>query len=132
MDVKLLPTIAAVVVDPYDSPFRCPVQDLYSFSDFAATFRLILRFCGAVVLCGGVIVWFARDFWDWDAVRGGSDIASVAGLAVRSLITVWATMQGWLNANAWGSAVVLFLAFAWGRVFNSCLASDEWCVTLRR
>jgi hypothetical protein len=28
---------------------------------------------------------------------------------VNIIITVWATLAGWLNANAWGSAVVLVL-----------------------
>jgi len=34
-------------------------------------------------------------------------IASVVGLAVDIVINVWATLLGWLNANARGSTVVL-------------------------
>ena len=31
------------------------------------------------------------------------------GLAADIIITIWATLDGWLNANAWGSVVVLSL-----------------------
>ena len=55
-----------------------------------------------------LIVWFARDFRDWDAVSGVL-IGSVAGLAVNIIVSVVATIQGWLTANAWGSTVVLVL-----------------------
>jgi hypothetical protein len=36
-------------------------------------------------------------------------IGSVAGLIVNLIITIWATLAGWLNANSWGSAIVLAL-----------------------
>jgi hypothetical protein len=36
-------------------------------------------------------------------------IGSVVGLVVNIIITIWATLAGWLNANAWGSAIVLVL-----------------------
>jgi len=41
-------------------------------------------------------------------------IASVVGLAVNIIVNVWATLQGWLNANAWGSTVVLALLLLGG------------------
>jgi hypothetical protein len=115
MDAKLYLTIAAVVAILYALAFLLlPVQASLFFSSFAEPRSVLyLRFCGAAVLAWGLIVWFARDFRDWHAVRGVL-IASVAGLAVNILITVWATMQGWLNANAWGSAVVLFLLLLGG------------------
>src|SRR5271154_7501893 len=115
MSPKLYLTIASVVAILYALAFLLiPVQASLFFSGFAEP-RAVLdsRFCGAAVLAWGLIVWFARDFRDWDAVRSVL-IASVAGLAVNILITVWATMQGWLNANAWGSAVVLFLLLLGG------------------
>jgi hypothetical protein len=64
-------------------------------------------------LAWGLIVWFARDFRDWDAVRSVL-IASIVGLAVNIVITVWATLEGWLTANAWGSAAVLVLLLLGG------------------
>ena len=115
MNAKLYLTIAAVVAILYALAFLLlPVQASLFFSSFAEPRAVLyLRFCGAAVLAWGLIVWFTRDFRDWDAVRGVL-IASVAGLAVNILITVWATMEGWLNANAWGSAVVLFLLLLGG------------------
>jgi hypothetical protein len=64
-------------------------------------------------LAWGLIVWFARDFRDWGAVRGVL-IASVVGLAVDIVINVWATLLGWLNASAWGSTAVLALLLLGG------------------
>ena len=110
MSVRLYLTIAAVVAILYALAFLIiPVQASLFFSDFAeARAILYLRFCGAAVLAWGLIVWFARDFEEWRAVRGVL-IGSIAGLAVNLIITIGATLAGWLNANSWGSAVVLAL-----------------------
>ena len=56
----------------------------------------------------GLTVWLARDFQGWYAVRSVL-IGSIVGLVVNIIITIWAALAGWLNANAWGSAVVLVL-----------------------
>ena len=115
MDSRLYLTIAAVVAILYALTFLLlPVQASLFFSGFAEP-RVVwnLRFCGAAVLAWGLIVWFARDFRDWDAVRSVL-IASIVGLAVNIVITVWATLEGWLNVNAWGSAVVLVLLLLGG------------------
>jgi hypothetical protein len=110
MSTRLYLTIAAVVAILYALAFLIiPVQASLFFSDFAeARAVLYLRFCGAAVLAWGLIVWFARDFAEWQAVRGVL-IGSVAGLIVNLIITIWATLAGWLNANSWGSAIVLAL-----------------------
>ena len=110
MDTRLYLTIAAVVAILYALAFLLfPVQASLFFSDFAEPRAVLyLRFCGAAVLAWGLIVWFARDFRDRDAVRGVL-IASIVGLAANIILNVWATVQGWLNANAWGSTIVLVL-----------------------
>src|SRR6185312_9140368 len=110
MSAKLYLTIAAVVAILYALAFLIiPIQASLFSSDFAeARAVLYLRFCGAAVLAWGLIVWFAREFQEWRAMRGVL-IGTVAGLAVNIIITVWATLAGWLNANAWGSAIVLAL-----------------------
>jgi uncharacterized membrane protein YczE len=74
---------------------------------------LYLRFCGAAILAWGLIVWFARDFRDWPSVRSVL-IASVVGLAINLIINITATLDGWLNSNAWGSTVVLGLLLIGG------------------
>jgi hypothetical protein len=115
MESRIYLTIAAVVAILYALAFLLiPVQASLFFSSFAEPRAVLyLRFCGAAVLAWGLVVWFARDFRDWEAVRGVL-IASVVGLAVNILMTVWATMEGWLNANAWGSTVVLVLLLLGG------------------
>jgi hypothetical protein len=115
MDAKLYLTIAAVVAILYALAFLLlPVQASLFFSSFAEPRAVLyLRFCGAAVLAWGLIVWFARDFRDWHAVRSVL-IASVIGLAINIFVNVWATLEGWLNANAWGSTVVLFLLLLGG------------------
>ncbi len=115
MESRLYLTIAAVVAILYALAFLLiPVQASLFFSSFAEPRAVLyLRFCGAAVLAWGLVVWFARDFRDWEAVRGVL-VASVVGLAVNILINVWATIEGWLNANAWGSTVVLGLLLLGG------------------
>jgi hypothetical protein len=115
MDTRLYLTIAAVVAILYALAFLLtPVQASLFFSGFAEPRAILyLRFCGAAVLAWGLIVWFARDFQGWYALRSVL-IASVVGLAVNIVINVWATLQGWLNANAWGSTVVLALLLLGG------------------
>ena len=115
MDTKVYLTIAAVVAILYAFGFLLiPVQASLFFSGFAEPRAVLnLRLCGAAVLAWGLMVWFARDFQDWAAVRSVL-IASVVGLAVNIVINVWATLQGWLNANAWWCTVVLLLLLLGG------------------
>jgi hypothetical protein len=115
MDTRLYLTIAAVVAIIYALAFiLIPIQASLFFSGFAEPRAVLyLRFCGAAILVWGLIVWFARDFRDWGAIRGVL-IASVVGLAVNVIINIFATLDGWLNANAWGSTVVLALLLVGG------------------
>ena len=110
MDTKLYLTIAAIVAVLYSLAFLViPVQASMFFSGFAEPRAILyLRFCGAAILAWGLIVWFARDFQGWYAVRGVL-IASIVGLTVNIIIAVSALVQGWLNSNAWGSTAVLVL-----------------------
>jgi hypothetical protein len=110
MDTKLYLTIAAIVAVLYALAFLViPVQASMFFSGFAEPRAILyLRFCGAAILAWGLIVWFARDFQGWYAVRSVL-IASIVGLAVNIIIAVSALVQGWLNSNAWGSTAVLVL-----------------------
>jgi hypothetical protein len=115
MDTKLYLTIAAVVAILYALAFLLlPVQASLLFSDFAEPRAVLyLRFCGAAVLAWGLIVWFARNFRDWGAVRSVL-IASVVGLAANIILNVWGATQGWLNVNAWVSTAVLVLLLLGG------------------
>ena len=89
MDTRLYLTIAAIVAIVYALGFLLiPTPLSLLFSDFAEPRAVLnLRFCGAAILAWGVILWFARDFQDWAAVRAIL-IGSVVGLAVNLIINV--------------------------------------------
>ena len=125
MDTKLYLTVAAIVAIVYAIGFLLiPVQASLLFSDFAEPRAVLyLRFCGAAVLAWGLIVWFARNFQEWNAVRGVL-IASLVGLAANIILNVWGATQGWLNANAWGSTAVLVLLFL-GGVYQIALGARK-------
>jgi hypothetical protein len=74
---------------------------------------LNLQFCGAALLAWGVIGWFARDFRDWDAVRGVL-IGGAVGDAVLVVLSLYATLTGLLNSMAWTSTIVVALLLLWG------------------
>ena len=110
MSVRLYMTIAAIVAILYALAFLIiPIQTSLFFSNFAEARAIVyLRFCGASVLAWGLILWFARDFEERRAVRGVL-IGTIVGIAVNLIITIWATLAGWLNTNSWGTAIVLAL-----------------------
>jgi hypothetical protein len=115
MSTKLYLTIAAVVAILYALAFLLiPARASLFFSSFAEPRAVLyLRFCGAAILAWGLIAWFARNFRDWEAVRGVL-IGSVVGLALNIILNVAATVAGWLNAKAWGTTVVLVLLLLGG------------------
>jgi hypothetical protein len=115
MSTRLYLTIAAVVAIVYAVAFLLlPIQASFIFSSFAEPRAVLyLRFCGAAVLAWGLMLWFERDFRDWPAVLSVL-IASLAGLAINLIINITATLDGWLNSNAWGSTVVLTLLLIGG------------------
>jgi hypothetical protein len=115
MSTKLYLTIAAVVAILYALAFLLiPARASLFFSSFAEPRAVLyLRFCGAAILAWGLIAWFARNFRDWEAVRGVL-IGSVVGLAMNIILNVAATVAGWLNAKAWGTTVVLVLLLLGG------------------
>ena len=126
MSIRLYLTVAAVMAILCALAFLViPVQASLFFGDFAeASSVLYLRFCGAAVLAWGLIVWFARDFRDWYSIRSVL-IASVVGLAINIIINFVATMQGWLNGNAWGSTVLLFLLLL-GGIYHLATGATDW------
>jgi FtsH-binding integral membrane protein len=126
MSTRLYLTIAAVVAIVYAVAFLLiPVQASLIFSSFAEPRAVLyLRFCGAAVLAWGLIIWFTRDFRDWPSVRSVL-IASVVGLAINLIINITATLDGWLNSNAWGSTLVLGLLLIGGVYQLATGAADQ-------
>jgi xanthine/uracil permease len=110
MDTKLYLTIAAIVAILYGIGFvliPAEVGTLYGVKPEPNAI-LNLRFCGSATLAWGVILWFARDFRDWAAVRGVL-IGSVVGLVLNGIVNIWGTIQGLMNGVAWSTTIVIVL-----------------------
>jgi len=114
MDTRPYLTVTAIVGILYALGFLLIPQTMATFFGNTTEAHAILniRFCGASTAAWGLIVWFARD-WDRVAVRGVL-IGSVVGAALVVIINVWATLQGLLNSNAWGSTIIVGLLLLWG------------------
>jgi len=123
MDARLYLTIASIIAILYGIAFvLLPGNTILLFGGPPEVHvTLNLQFFGSGLLGLGVIGWFARDFRDWDAVRGvliGYAIVDVIG----GLINIWATMQGLLNSLAWSSTAVYALLLI-GALY--CLSGGE-------
>jgi hypothetical protein len=110
MDSKLYLTIASVVAIIYAIVFvLIPGYVVLAFgAPPEVHVNLNLQFCGAALSAWGVILWFARDFQERAAVRGVL-IGSVVGDVVFVLLNLWGILQGFLNALAWSSTIVMLL-----------------------
>ena len=80
---------------------------------------LNLQFFGSALIMIGVIAWFARDFPDWDSIRGVL-IALVIGDVIGGGVNLIATFRGLLNGMAWTSTLVYLLLLA-GAIY--CLST---------
>jgi chromate transport protein ChrA len=80
---------------------------------------LIMRFFGSTLLAFGVLVWFGKNFRDWEAVRGVL-IAVIILNVVGLLVTVLGMAEGLLNSTAW-SSLILYAVFLVGAVY--CLSA---------
>jgi hypothetical protein len=120
MSVKLYLTIAAIVAILYGIAFLLiPGMVVLTFgAPPEVHVNLNLQFCGAALLGWGVILWFARDFRDWQAVRGVLIGNAVGDLALL-LVNLWATLQHFLNGLVWSSTVVTVLLLAGALYFLS-------------
>lgn len=123
MDAKLYLTIAAIVGILYGIGFVLIPANVVVLYGAPPDPHVILnaRFFGSALLAWGVILWFARDFRDWAAVRGVL-IGSVVGDVVGGLVSIWSTIQGLLNAFAWSSTIVYVLLLV-GALY--CLSSGS-------
>jgi uncharacterized membrane protein YfcA len=110
MDSKLYFTIAAIVAILYGIGFVLIPANLTILYGGPAEPNVVLnaRFFGSALLAWGVILWFARDFQDWAAVRGVL-IGSVIGLVIGGIVNISATVQGLLNVLSWSSTAIYVL-----------------------
>jgi hypothetical protein len=113
MSTKIFLTINAVLAVLYGLGFVLFPASSLAVYGVAPEPHVILniQFFGSALLGIGVIEWFAKDFRDWDAVRGVL-IANVVADVVGGLVNLWGTFQGLLNAMAWSSTIVYVLLLA--------------------
>ena len=110
MNSKIYFTITAVLATIYGIAFLLfpgPSLALYGVTGQPSA-SLNIQFFGSALISIGMISGFARNFQDWEAVRGvlyGLMIGNVAGLGVNSI----GRAQGLLNSLAWSSTVVYVL-----------------------
>jgi hypothetical protein len=113
MSAKLYLTIAAVLGILYGLAFvlmPTTAGAIYGVPPDPHT-TLNLQFFGSALIWVGVVSWFAKDFHDWDAVRGVL-IASVIGTVIGGGVNLLGTFQGLLNGMAWSSTLIYALLLA--------------------
>ena len=113
MSAKIFLTINAVVAILYGLGFLLVPASTLAVYGVAPDPHVILttQFFGSALLGIGVVFWFAKDFRDWDAIRGVL-IANVIAEIVGGLVNLRGTYQGLLNAMAWSSTIVYVLLLA--------------------
>jgi hypothetical protein len=121
MSARLFLTISAVLGILYGLAFvLIPTQTapIYGVPTDPHTI-LEIQFFGSALIMLGAIFWFARDFRDWDAVRGVL-IATAIGSVVGGGVNLVGTFEGLLNGMAWTTTVVYALLIV-GSLY--CLSS---------
>ena len=72
MTTKMFLTISSIFTILYGLSFLlAPGQSIVAFgSDPEPHLVLVVRFLGSELLAFGALVWFGKDFRDWEAIRG--------------------------------------------------------------
>jgi hypothetical protein len=113
MNAKIFLTISAVIAILFGLAFvlfPTATGAVYGVPSDPHT-SLIAQFFGSALILVGVVNWFAKDFRDWDAVRGVL-IANVIGDVVGGGVNLLGTFQGLLNNMAWSSTLIYVLLLA--------------------
>jgi hypothetical protein len=123
MNAKLYLTIAAIIAILYGIAFvLIPAEMLQPYGVLPEPHVILtIRLLGSAFLGFGLILWFARDFQDWSAVRGVL-IAIVVGDVIGGLVIAWGTIQGTVNALGW-SNVILYALLVLGALY--CLSTGS-------
>ena len=114
MDTKLYLAVLAVLSVVYGIMFLIfpsEAMAFYGATEPNAAAAYNIQFFGSALLALGVIVWSARSFRDWDAVRSVL-IGALVGNIVGLLLAFWGIKQGLVNQMGWSSVVVYVLLIA--------------------
>jgi len=110
MSAKLFLTITAVLGILYGLAFvfiPSQMAPIYGVPIDPHT-ALETQFFGSALIWLGIVSWFAKDFRDWDAVKGVL-IATAVGSVIGGGVNLLGTFQGLLNGMAWSSTVIYVL-----------------------
>ncbi|HEX9170636.1 MAG TPA: hypothetical protein VF886_17205 [Roseiarcus sp.] len=110
MSAKTYLTIASVIAVLFGLAFLLAptaASSIYGVPADPHT-SLILQFFGSTLVAIGVVQWVAKDFRDWDAVRGIL-IAAIVGDALGLIVNLLGTFQGLLNGMAWTTTIIYAL-----------------------
>jgi hypothetical protein len=123
MNIKVYLTIAAIIAILYGIAFvLIPAEMLQPYGVLPEPHVILaIRLLGSAFLGFGLILWFARDFQDWAAVRGIL-IASVVGDGVGGLVIAWGTIQSTVNTLGWLN-VILYALLVLGALY--CLSTGS-------
>jgi uncharacterized membrane protein len=121
MSAKTYLTISAVVAVLFGLAFLLApgaAASVYGVPPDPHT-ALNLQFFGSALVGFGAVQWVARDFRDWDAVRGIL-IASIIADALGLIVNLIGTFQGLINGMAW-TTTLIYVLFIIGGVY--CLST---------
>jgi hypothetical protein len=76
---------------------------------------LNLQFFGSALVGFGAVQWVAKDFRDWDAVRGIL-IATIVADALGLIVNLIGTSQGLINGMAW-TTTLIYVLFIIGAIY---------------
>ncbi len=110
MSAKLLLTIYAIIAVLFGLGFLLIPRALGAVYGMPPLPFAVLnaRFFGSTLIALAVVNWFARDFRDWDAIRGVL-IADVVGDVFGGAVNLWGTFRGVLNGMAWTTTLIYVL-----------------------
>ena len=132
MNAKLFLTISAVIAILFGLAFVLfpnAAGAVYGVPSEPHT-ALSGQFFGSALILIGVVNWFAKDFQDWDAVRGVL-IANVIGDVVGGGVNLLGTFQGLLNGMAW-STTLIYLLLLVGALYCLSAGPEASGLTARR
>jgi hypothetical protein len=123
VNAKIFLTISAVIAVLFGLAFvlaPTAASSIYGVPPDPHT-ALISQFFGSALISIAVVNWCARDFSDWEAVRGIL-IANAIGDVIGGGVNLLGTFQGLLNGMAW-TTTIIYAALLIGSLY--CLSMGE-------
>jgi hypothetical protein len=131
MNAKTFLTISAIIAVLFGLAFvlvPTAAGSIYGMPPEPHT-ALTLQFFGSVLITIAVVNWFAKDFADWEAVRGVL-IANAIGDAVGGGLTLLGMFQGLINSMGWTSTIIYALLLI-GSLYCLAMGGETSAITAK-